>query len=123
MDLNQVLDLQTVIFYGKSGSGKSTQSQLLISYLKEKDPKHNVVYIEPGSSFRNFAKSQDNFTSRLVKETMDGGGLLPEFLPVWVWTSYFINNLKGDEHLILDGLARHSDEVPILYRAIKFYKR
>ena len=116
------MELQTIIFYGKAGSGKGTQAKLLQEFIEKKDPEHNLLYIETGAAFRDFAK-QPNYTARLVKEVIESGGLLPEFLPVWVWTSFFINNIQGNEHILLDGLARHQDEVPVLYRALKFYKR
>lgn len=116
------MELQTIVLYGKSGSGKGTQASLLKEYIEKKDPEHPVLYIETGAAFREFAKN-DNYTAKLVKEVLESGGLLPEFLPVWVWTKFLIENVKGNEHIILDGLARQRDEVPVLYRAIKFYKR
>lgn len=116
------MELQTVIFYGKAGAGKGTQAQLLKKYLEERDKEHPVLYVETGAAFREFA-TQDNFTARLVKETLDTGGLLPEFLPVWIWTDLFIKNITENEHIILDGLARQRDEVPVLYHALQFYRR
>lgn len=116
------MELQTVIFYGKAGAGKGTQAQLLKKYFEEKDPTHPVLYIETGAAFREFAK-RDNFTAKRVKQTLEEGGLLPEFLPVWVWTNIFIDQVAGNEHIILDGLARREDEVPVLYRALEFYRR
>lgn len=116
------MDLQTVIFYGKAGAGKGTQAQLLKKFLEGKDREHPVLYIETGAMFRDFAK-QSNFTARMVKKVLEEGGLLPEFLPVWVWTDIFIKYVTESEHIILDGLARNSDEVPVLARALEFYKR
>ena len=116
------MELQTILFYGKSGAGKGTQARLLKEYLEQKDVEHPTVYIETGAAFRTFAQ-KDNYTARMVKEVLDQGGILPEFLPVWVWTQFFIDHITGNEHIILDGLARQRDETPILYRAIKFYKR
>ncbi len=116
------MPLQTVIFYGKSGSGKGTQAKLLKKFLEEHDQTHRVLYIETGAAFRTFGQ-QDNFTAHLVKKTLDAGGLLPEFLPVWIWTQFFIDNVQENEHIILDGLARRPDEVPILAKALEFYDR
>lgn len=116
------MDLQTVIFYGKAGAGKGTQAQRLKKYLEEKDPEHPVLYIETGAVFREFAK-QGNFTAQMVKQVLETGALLPVFLPVWVWTDIFIKYITGREHIILDGLARNSDEVPVLARALQFYAR
>lgn len=116
------MELQTIVFYGKAGSGKGTQAQLLKKYLEEKDKEHPVLYIETGAVFREFA-TQDNFTAKMVKKVLETGALLPEFLPVWVWTDLFIKQITGNEHIILDGLARNSDEVPVLARALEFYGR
>jgi adenylate kinase len=112
---------QTIIFFGPSGSGKGTQAKLLVSELEKKDSRE-VHYIETGQRFRDFA-TEASYTARLTKEIMTKGGLLPEFLPIWIWTEYLIRHVSGDEHLILDGLSRRIHEAPILDSAMKFYKR
>lgn len=116
------MDLRTVIFYGKAGAGKGTQARLLKEVLEKRDTEHPVLYVETGAMFRDFAK-QSNFTAQMVKKVLTEGGLLPEFLPVWVWTDIFVKYVTESEHIILDGLARNSDEVPVLARALEFYKR
>lgn len=116
------MELQTIIFYGKSGSGKGTQAKLLKEFLEKRDPEHRVLYIETGAAFREFAE-KDNFTAHLVKKVLEEGRLLPEFLPVWIWAQFFVDNIKENEHLILDGLARRPDEVPILAKALEFYQK
>jgi adenylate kinase len=116
------VDLRTVIFYGKAGAGKGTQARLLKEVVEKRDTEHPVLYVETGAMFRDFAK-QSNFTAQIVKKVLAEGGLLPEFLPVWVWTDIFIKYVTESEHIILDGLARNSDEVPVLARALEFYKR
>jgi adenylate kinase family enzyme len=54
---------------------------------------------------------------------MDEGGLLPEFLPIWIWTEYLVKHFSGEEHMVLDGLARRAHEAPILDSALRFYQR
>lgn len=54
---------------------------------------------------------------------MEGGGLQPEFLAVWNWASMFVEKMRGDEHLVLDGTPRKLDEAQVLDSAMKFYKR
>lgn len=112
---------QTIIFFGPSGSGKGTQANLLIEKLKEKD-KRDVLYLETGQRFRDFA-TEASLTAKKVKDIMQNGGLLPEFLPIWIWTEYMIRHVSGDEHMILDGLSRRPHEAPILDSAMKFYGR
>ena len=115
---------QTIIFFGRSGAGKGTQARLLEKYIQENDEdKKSVLYIETGERFREFIKNKDSYTSKLTAEVMDTGGLMPEFMPIWIWTSYLINNYTGNEHMILDGLSRRYDEAPILDSAFRFYRR
>lgn len=113
---------QTFIFFGPSGSGKGTQAKLLIEKLKERDPENKVLYIETGQKFREFAE-EASLTSKLVKEVIGAGGLIPEFLPIWIWSEFLVRRISGPEHLVLDGLSRRVDEAPILDSAMKFYKR
>jgi len=112
----------TFIFFGRSGSGKGTQAKLLIDYLRESDTTRKTIYIETGARFREFAEEASH-TSKLTSEIMHGGGLLPAFLPIWIWTDYLIKNTSGNEHMVLDGLSRRISEAPILDSAMKFYKR
>lgn len=112
---------QTFIFFGLSGSGKGTQAKLLIDFIKKNDQR-DIIYLETGAKFREFS-TEASLTAKMTKEVMAKGGLLPEFLPIWIWTEYLVKHMSGNEHLILDGLARRSHEAPILDSAIRFYKR
>lgn len=108
------------IFFGRSGSGKGTQAELLLAYLKERDPERKIVHIETGARFRELME-HDNFTSKRIKEILACGDLLPEFLPIWVYTDYLVQHFTGDEHIVIDGAARRIAEAPIIEDAIKFY--
>lgn len=112
---------QTIILFGSSGSGKGTQAKLLIDKIKEKDSKE-VLYLETGQRFRDFSQ-EASFSAKKTKEIMQSGGLLPEFLPIWIWSEYLIRHISGPEHMILDGLSRRPHEAPILDSAMKFYDR
>ncbi|SRR3989344_1581523 len=113
---------QTFIFFGPSGSGKGTQSELLMAKLKNKDPERKIIYIETGKKFRELAEG-NSYTAKLIKDLLGKGELTPEFLPIWIWTEYLVKNISGDEHLFFDGSPRKPDEAFILDSAIKFYKR
>ena len=113
---------QTFIFFGPSGSGKGTQANLLQEEIAKKDPERKILYIETGKKFRELAQG-DSFTAQKIKEVIESGGLLPEFLPVWVWTGIMIDNIKGNEHIFMDGLSRQPKEAPVLDSAIRFYNR
>ena len=113
---------QTFIFFGRAGSGKGTQANLIVEYLKKNDPERKSLYLETGQKLRDFIV-QDNFSAQLTKEVLDTGGLMPPFMPIWLWTSFLIENYTGSEHLIFDGLCRRQYEAPILDTALQFYKR
>ncbi|MFA6339249.1 MAG: nucleoside monophosphate kinase [Candidatus Paceibacterota bacterium] len=114
---------QTFIFIGRSGCGKGTQADLLIKALKEKDSSIPIQYLETGNKFREFITQENNYTSSLAREITSVGGLQPEFLAVWMWSHVFVENLKGGEHLIIDGTPRKLQEAHVLDSAMDFYKR
>ncbi len=116
------MDLKTIIFFGRSGSGKGTQAKFVIDKLKADDGKRATFYIETGERLRQFAREASP-TAKLVAKIMDKGGLLPEFVPIWIWTDHLIKNVSGNEHLVLDGLARRIEEAPVLDSALRFYSR
>ncbi|MDH5442085.1 MAG: nucleoside monophosphate kinase [Candidatus Nomurabacteria bacterium] len=111
---------RTIIFFGRSGSGKGTQAQLLMDKLQSDG--RETVYIETGSEFRKFVE-QKNYTAGLTNTAFSQGGLVPVFLPVWLWTNAMVQNFSGSEDLVLDGLARRMTEAPVLDSALKFYGR
>lgn len=113
---------RTFIFFGRSGCGKGTQAQLLIKYFQSLHKDDRFVYIETGAKLREFTQ-EVGLTQTLATKVMASGGLLPSFLPIWIWTNMFIRNLSGKEHLVLDGLSRRAYEAPILDDALKFYGR
>lgn len=114
----------TCIFFGKSGSGKGTQADLLMKYLKDKDPNNDIVYVETGDKLRSFIKESTSHTAHMTKDVMSKGGLMPASIPIWAWSSVLIDKVKtGNEHMVFDGVARRVDEAPILDQALQFYGR
>lgn len=116
-----ISDPQTFIFFGPSGSGKGTQANLLKEYLETHDAERKTLYVETGQRFREFVSESTTHTRDLTKNVMDSGGLMPEFMPIWIWAQFFVDNYTGKEHLILDGLSRRAHEAPVLHGALDFY--
>ena len=114
------MNTKAIIFFGKSGSGKGTQAELLINKIQELDPERKVIYVETGKLLREFAKGQ-NFSHKKVFDTLDQGGLLQEFMPINLWSNKMINENTGNEHLVFDGVARRPNEAPVLDSALDFY--
>ncbi|KKR29821.1 MAG: Adenylate kinase [Candidatus Woesebacteria bacterium GW2011_GWA1_39_8] len=113
---------QTFIFFGPSGSGKGTQAKLLQEELKKKDPERKILYIETGQKFRELA-SGDSFSAQKIRDIIENGVLLPEFLPIWAFSDSLIQNFSGEEHMFMDGSPRRLKEAEVLDSAIKFYGR
>ncbi|MCR4334608.1 MAG: nucleoside monophosphate kinase [Patescibacteria group bacterium] len=112
---------QNFILIGRSGCGKGTQGKLLMEYLKKTDPARNVMYVQTGGEFRKFIEG-DSLTQKNSKEIYDKGGLQPEFLAVYMWTKFFVDNYKGDENIIIDGTPRKLYEARTLESMWSFYK-
>ena len=104
------------------GSGKGTLANLMKEYLEERDSDRKVLSIETGALLREFAKTEGH-TQDLSNKVLERGGLFPSFLPVHLWGGHLVKNFTGNEHLVLDGLARRASEVPVLDEAMKFYGR
>ena len=110
----------TFIFFGRSGSGKGTQARLLLQFFQKMGDR-KTLYVETGQLLREFME-RDTCSSVLTREVIENGGLMPEFLPIWLWTGFLVQNFSGEEHLILDGVSRRMHEAPVLHDALKFYR-
>lgn len=107
------------IIIGRSGCGKGTQAELLKKHLEEKGTE-NVLHVTTGGGFREFIAG-DSHAAVLSKELTNTGGLNPEFLAIWNWSNIFIQNLSGNETIILDGAPRRIGEMEPLHSAIRFF--
>jgi adenylate kinase family enzyme len=112
----------TFIFAGRSGSGKGTQVILLQEYIKKLYPDDVIYCYYSGDGFRNLING-DTYTSQRARDIMESGKLHPNFLAVWLWGSHFVQNLKGGEHMFLDGCPRAYVEAEAMDSAMKFYNR
>jgi len=115
------METQTFVFFGPAGSGKGTQINLLTDYLKAKDGKE-CIYAGTGEGFRALVKNE-NFTSKIVKEKINKGELVPDFLTTSVFTNILINSLDESKHLITDGYPRNIVQSESLEQMMEFFKR
>lgn len=105
---------------GRSGSGKGTQAAALIETIKKIHPDQGVILIESGNELRKFAK-QDSFSAQKTKDVIENGGLMPEFLPVFLWGSVLNEKFTGKEVIIFDGIARRVMEAHVLASVFPFF--
>ncbi len=116
------MDLKTAILIGPSGCGKGTQAKMLVEHLEQHDTEHPVRYLQTGENFRKFMEG-DSYVQRRIKEALSEGKLAPGFLPIYIWSQLFIDNITGDDHLVCDGFPRRAEESPILHSAFEFLGR
>jgi adenylate kinase len=111
---------QSYIFIGKSGCGKGTQSDLLSAALKKMKPDITILNVETGRELREFIKGSSH-TAQLTKNVINNGGLMPEFMPIYLWGKIFVDKFTGGETLIFDGTPRKIMEAHILTSLFGFY--
>jgi adenylate kinase len=114
---------KTFIFIGRSGCGKGTQAKILHQQIEQMDgDKKKIMYLETGPRFREFIKG-DTYSNKLAAEIANTTARQPDFLAVWTWANVFIEELTGEEHLIIDGTPRALLEAKAFNTAVTFYKR
>ena len=111
----------TVIFAGPQGSGKDTQVALLKNYLLHHYTTP-VVHFDAGTELRTFAH-EGGFTQDHVAASLTRGELQPMFVLAHVMGRFFINWLKGEEHLLISGFPRSEDQLMLFQSAMSFYER
>lgn len=99
-----MINPQTIIVLGRSGSGKGTQIDLLKENLGG-----SCLHISTGNLFRALAET-GTYTGRKIKEVIEKGGLPDEWLAEFLWQREIIEKIKGDEHIIFDGTPRRLPE-------------
>lgn len=113
---------QTFIFIGRSGCGKGTQAKLIKEHFEKVDPSSPIYYLETGAKFREFIKGS-SYTSQLSKKIYENDDRQPDFLAIWTWSHLLVENLKGNEHLFMDGTPRSLPETFSVLNALDFYGR
>lgn len=110
---------QVYLFIGRSGSGKGTQAKLLFSHLEKEGPRP-VITFSAGDTFRELAAG-DTHTASLINQAITSGGLLPTFLPVWLWSDAFIQKFSGQEDIVVEGIGRRQEELEVFAGLLEFY--
>ena len=105
---------------GKSGAGKGTQAEQLMNLLTKKDPSTTSLHVETGNELRKLIK-ENNFTAERTRDIIDNGGLMPTFMPVYLWTKVMKDVFTGKENLFFDGTPRRLLEAHALKSLFPFY--
>lgn len=112
---------ETFIFFGIAGSGKGTQAKLLQEFLKNRDGKETVNF-SSGNEYRKIT-GDDTQTAALVKDILNKGWLVPDFLTNSLFVNFLVNNISSDQHLVTDGYPRTFLQSQFFERTMQFYDR
>lgn len=111
----------TIIFIGKSGSGKGTQIKKLHELLESRGER-SIEQLESGQNLRDFI-NLDTYTSKLAKSNNTNGKLQPAFLAIWSWVNKMLETFVGQKIIFIDGAPRKLNEAYILDEMFDFYNR
>ncbi len=111
---------QAFIFIGRYAAGKGTQADLLIKKLAEKDPERAPLYVYTGQQFRNYIKGE-KATAKLTRKVVESGGLMPEFMAIYMWARLLVEEYRGVEDLVFDGSPRRLLEAQVMDSVFAFY--
>jgi adenylate kinase len=106
------------IIMGKPGSGKGTQAQLLKDILAQKG--YEPLHVTTGGKFRELFTKNQSYLATKARELQDAGGLQPVFLAVWNWAEVFMETLKENTTVILDGAPRKLLEMEAMHEVFAF---
>lgn len=111
----------TIIFIGKSGSGKGTQIKLLSEFLQSQG-NSDIYYLQSGQGLRELS-SQDSYSGTLLNTALMHGKLVPTCVAIWSWVNGIIKNFTGQKIFFVDGAPRKLNEALIMDEMFDFYGR
>lgn len=108
-----------LIFVGKSGCGKGTQTELLQQYF-ENNNICNPLYIFTTSDNLRAILDGSTFLKDKCKVVMSSGGLLPNTFTISAFARGMLENMTEDTSLIVDGYARSVPQAESLVAICQF---
>lgn len=112
---------ETFIFFGIASSGKGTQMEFLKKYIQDKY-NQECLYVGTGDGFRNLLDTP-GYVSKLVKDCLEKGELMPDFFATSIVVDFFVSNLTPEKNLITDGYPRTLKQAEDFEKMMNFFGR
>ena len=108
----------TLVFLGRSGSGKDTQ----IDFLFKRPDFAGAIRTDTGGRFRELAQ-RDSVLWEKAKDVLDRGARQPDWFAFSLWLFLVGEKLKSDEILVSSGSPRSLREARLIDEALAFMER
>jgi adenylate kinase len=110
----------TLIFLGPQGCGKGTQLKLLADHVRQLDPSRPILAPGMGNMLRELA-AQGTHAAELLRPVLASGQLVEYAVSVPLFGGYLLEQVRGGEHVLIDGFPRSVEQVEFLDSAARFY--
>ena len=109
--INLKIKMKNIVIFGAPGSGKGTQSDLLIE-------KYGLEHISTGDVLRNEIKNGTEL-GKTAKGYIDNGQLIPDELMVSILASVYDSFGRGHKGVIFDGFPRTIPQAEALKKMLE----
>ena len=96
--IKEQIRMKNIVIFGAPGSGKGTQSDLMIEY-------YGLGHISTGDVLRNEIKKGTEL-GKLAASYIDGGNLIPDDLMISILAKVYDEFERGHKGVIFDGFPR-----------------
>ncbi|MFZ1987767.1 MAG: nucleoside monophosphate kinase [Minisyncoccia bacterium] len=108
------MEVRTILFIGKPGSGKGTQAKLLSEVT-------GSPIMSSGDAFRAIAK-EDSMVGRRVHEELSQGLLMPEWFAMYLFQKS-VFSLSETSSVLFDGFGRKLPEAKMVVDVLSWLGR
>jgi len=112
---------KTFVFLGRSGAGKSKQTEYLTEYLKEQEL--DFLQISTGGLGRELSQ-QKTVIGKWIRSILDRGDFFPDWMAIHIWLSYLEKKLVDvDQIVVFEGTPRKMAEAKMVDELMKYLGR
>jgi len=105
------INMKNIVIFGAPGSGKGTQSDLMIEH-------YGLGHISTGDVLRNEIKKGTEL-GKLAASYIDGGNLIPDELMISILANVYDSYGRGHKGVIFDGFPRTIPQAEALKKMLE----